>query len=430
MNKSIDIYLNESEMPDKWYNFVPFLPKKMPAAKNHETDVCSDQAGLMQKIRPKELLLQDHYEGKYIKIPGEVRDRLFQIGRPTPLRRAAALEKYLGTPAHIYFKREDLLLTGSFKLSTAIPQLYYARNEGFKGVVSETGAGQWGMALALSSKFYGLECNVFMAKCSLEQKPYRKIYMDLLGAEVIPSPSILTSTGRDILMENKHHAGTLGTAISDAVAYAKDNKDFAYLSGSNTTHVLIHQTLLGLETKKQMEKAGEKPDMLFACISGGSNLGGFMLPFIEERMNNEVLYIGAESSAAPRLTQGNYEYDYSDYKGYTPLVKSYTMGHSFIPDPVHAGGLRQHSGSPVAGLLRHENLLDAKAYSEKVAFEAAKVFLETEGVLVAPETSHAVAAVIETALELKRANKKKNLVMLCSGSGMLDLEGYKSVIEK
>lgn len=428
MNKSVDIYLNEYEVPKKWFNFVPSLPKPLPEVKNHETEVCNTQTTLMQRIKPKELLEQDHCKEDWIDIPEAIYENLFRIGRPTPLRRAVNLERYLDTPAHIYFKREDTLVTGSFKLTTAIVQAYYAKKNGFEGVVSETGAGQWGMGLALASKLYGLNCRIFMAKCSLEQKPYKEVYMNLLNTKVLPSPSEFTEIGRDILKKVPNHPGTLGTAISEAIAYALGEEGWAYLAGSNTTHVLIHQTLLGLEVKKQMEKIGEKPDALYACVSGGSNLGGFMLPFIRERMNNEIRYIASESTAAPRLTQGKYDYDFSDYKGYTAMTKSYTMGHNYIPDPIHVGGLRQHNGSPIIGLLRSENLLEAEAYDEAEAFKAAKLFLEKEGVLIAPETSHAAASIMKAANEAKRTGSHKNLIMLCSGSGMLDLEGYRSVL--
>lgn len=428
MKNSVDICLMENEMPGKWFNFVHSLPRPLPEVKNHETEVCSTQTTLMQKIKPQELLEQDHCREEWITIPEEIHENLFRIGRPTPLRRAVNLERYLDTPAHIYLKREDTLVTGSFKLTTAIVQAYYAKRNGFKGVVSETGAGQWGMALALSAKLYGLQCRIFMAKCSLEQKPYKEVYMKLLNAEVLPSPSDSTEIGRGILKSRLNHPGTIGTAISEAIAYALGESGWAYLAGSNTTHVLIHQTLLGLEVKRQMEKIGEKPDELYACVSGGSNLGGFMLPFLKERMKHEIRYIGAESTAAPRLTKGKYDYDYSDYKGYTAMTKSYTMGHDFIPDPVHVGGLRQHNGSPIIGLLRNEGLLEAEAFHEAEAFRAAKLFLEQEGILIAPETSHAAASIIKAAREAKEKGCRKNMVMLCSGSGMLDLEGYQSVL--
>lgn len=429
MHKNFDITLTANEIPTKWYNFRYLLADKLPNSLNYNSDVCSSQTDIMSAIRPKALLNQDKSTNEWIDIPEEILTNLIKIGRPTPLRRAVNLEKYLDTPAKIYFKREDVLTTGSFKLTTAIAQAYYCKNEGYTGVISETGAGQWGMALALASKFYDLDCKLFMSNCSLKQKPYRKIYSSLLGADLSSSPSIDTKIGRNLLAKHPNHPGSIGTAISDAIEKCLELDNFAYLSGSNTPHVLIHQSLLGLEVQKQFDKISESPDELIACVSGGSNFGGLILPYLKSKLeNNNIRFIGAESNAAPRLTEGIYEYDNSDFAGYTPKVKSYTMGHDFIPSENHVGGLRQHNGSPIIGYLKNNNIIEAQAHDEVTAFKAAQVFLETEGILVAPESSHAVATAINSALECKKNNQKKNIVFLCSGNGLLDLEGYNEVL--
>lgn len=428
---SFDIILSPDEMPKKWYNFLPLVQDDLPNSLEHTTSICSSQFDVAKKIRPKALLAQDKLSTEWIDIPEEILGNLIKVGRPTPLRRAVNLERYLGTSAKIYFKREDVLATGSFKLNTAISQLYYTSKEGFDGVVSETGAGQWGMALSLASKFYGLKCKIFMAKCSLEQKPYKQMYSALLGCNFSPSPGPDTIIGQELLASNPTHPGDIGTAISEAINYALNQDNYAYLSGSNTNHVMMHQSLLGLETKLQLDKVGDSPDELIACVSGGSNFSGLVLPYLSRKIDNpdSIRFIAAESTAAPRLTEGHYDYDYSDYAGYTPKTKSYTMGHEFIPNPIHVGGLRQHNGNPVIGYLRHKNLIDAYAYNEVDAFEAAKLFLHTEGVLVAPESAHAVKAAIDSALKCKSSSSSKTIVFLCSGSGFLDLEGYDSTLK-
>lgn len=432
LENNIDILLSADEAPRQWYNFTLDFPDPLPASLDHETDICKSQLQIAKQIRPSILLEQDHLKERWYDIPDSVRDNLYRIGRPTPLRRALRLEKYLDTPARIYFKREDTLLTGSFKLNTAIAQAYYVKEAGYKGVVSETGAGQWGMALALASKFYGLESKIFMAKCSMEQKPYKSMYGSILDCEFMPSPGENTKVGRALLAEMEDHPGDIGTAISEAINFAVENKDYAYLSGSNTVHVLFHQTLLGLETRLQLQKVGQKPDVLIACVSGGSNFGGLILPFLNEKVDNpnSIKFLGAESTAAPRLTKGIYDYDYSDYAGYTPKTKSYTMGHSFIPEPIHVGGLRQHNGNPVISMLRNQGYVDANAYDEYQAFSASKTFLETEGVFAAPESAHAIVAAIEEAKRCKEEGIAKNIVFLCSGSGFLDMAGYHEILCK
>lgn len=430
LDTSIDILLNHNEMPRQWYNFTLDFPEELPLSINHETSICKNQLQVAKEIRPSILLQQDNLKERWYDIPDEIRDNLYRIGRPTPLRRAVKLEKYLQTPAKIYFKREDTLLTGSFKLNTAIAQAYYAKKEGYEGIVSETGAGQWGMALALASKFYGLRCKIFMAKCSMEQKPYKAMYGNILDCDFMPSPGENTKVGRMLLEENAEHPGDIGTAISEAIDYALEHKEYAYLSGSNATHVLLHQTLLGLETKIQLQKVNQTPDILIACVSGGSNFGGLILPYLKQKINkrDSIKFLAAESSAAPRLTKGIYDYDYSDYVGYTPKTKSYTMGHRFIPEPIHVGGLRQHNGNPVISMLRKNGLVDADAYDEYQAFKAAKIFLETEGIFAAPESAHAIAAAIEEAKICRNEGIEKTIVFLCSGNGFLDMSGYHEIL--
>jgi len=424
----IDFRLCAEDMPTKWYNFLPDLPKSLPPIRDnghHSAQKISEQ------IRPKILLEQNNPKTQWVDIPTPVIDRLIQCGRPTPLRRAYGLEKYLDTPARIYFKREDTLTTGSFKLNTALAQAYYAKEEGRKILISETGAGQWGMSVALASQMFGLKARIFMAKCSLAQKPYRQHYMKMLGTEIYPSPSQKTNCGSRLLNHSPEHPGSIGTAISEAIESALETPDSAYLSGSNINHVHLHQTLLGLEVKKQLSLAGEESvNHLVACVSGGSNLCGFMMPFLKEKNEGlDIQMLGVESTAAPRLTKGTYEYCRSDVAGYTPEVLSYSMGKDYIPAPVHAGGLRNHNSSPLVSLLYKEGIINARALDEIKAFEAGRLMLQTEGILVAPESSHAVAAAIDLANDAKESGEERVIVFLASGNGFLDLQGYNEVLD-
>lgn len=424
------IQLRVDDIPSKWYNCLPDLPEPIPPLK--DSGKGESEIERMKKIRPAVLIEQDNnIKDRFIDIPGEVLERYVQIGRPTVLKRAVYLEKYLKTPAKIYFKREDMLPMGSFKLNSAIPQAYYSRNEGRIHLVTETGAGQWGVAVANAGRLYNLKSTVFMAKCSYETKPYRQILMRLFGAEVYPSPCGKTKAGREMLEKNPHHTGSIGSAISEAIELSSQIPDAAYLSGSNLNHVLMHQTIIGREVKKQMELMGEKADELIACVSGGSNLGGLMLPFLTDKLKGDNLkFTAVESTAAPRLTKGEYRYDHGDPAGLTPLSMSYSLGMDYVPPPVHVGGLRQHSGSPLVGLLRKLGIIDAKTYDQDEAFKAGKLFLETEGVLPAPETCHTIAAVIESAIEAREKGVSKNIVFCFSGNGFLDLHGYNDVLLK
>ncbi|NHZ33367.1 TrpB-like pyridoxal phosphate-dependent enzyme [Massilia sp. CCM 8692] len=427
VKQCLEYRLTEEQLPAQWYNFLLDLPKALPPVEDVHVP---PSAEIMARIRPAELLRQNAPSEQWVDIPAPVRQRLLQVGRPTPLRRALALEAALQTRARIYIKREDTLVTGSFKVGTALAQAYYAREEGRDCLISETGAGQWGMSLALASQMFGLKCKIFMARCSMEQKRYREHYMRLLGTEVAPSPSRATAIGRRLLEQRPDHPGTMGTAISEAIEAALATPGSAYLSGSNVNHVHLHQTLLGQETRAQLALAGEQgPDQMIACVSGGSNLCGFMLPFLRDKKEGRTIsFLGAESTAAPRLTQGTYEYCSSDPAGYTPRVLAYSMGPDFIPLPVHAGGLRQHNSSPLVSLLKKEGVLDAVAIEEHEAFEAGRLLLRTEGFLVAPESAHAMAAAIRAAARAREEDREPCIVVLGSGSGMLDLEGYRQVL--
>ena len=423
------IKLSDQEIPREWFNVQTVLPEPLPQAKDPE-DGKESRIGLQQKIRVKALQEQDKSTDQWIPIPDDVITKYLEIGRPTPLYRARNLEKYLETPARIYIKREDLLPTHSFKLNTSIAQAYFAKQEGARGLVSETGAGQWGLGLSYACNLFDLECIIFWVKISLAQKQYRAKYAEMLGATIYPSPSNKTRSGREVLNKNPDHYGSLGTGIGDAISYCIDNPKYNYVSGSNLPHVLLHQTIIGLETKKQLEIMDEVPDKLIACVGGGSNLGGFMNPFIPMKLESgqELHPIGAESDAAPRLTRGNYRYDHSDPVGFTPLSLSYTLGMDYTPPPVHVGGLRQHSGSAVIGVLRHSNLLDAYSYSQEDAFKAGKVFIDCERFIPAPETCHAIKATIDFALEAKQKREEKVIVTCFSGNGILDLNGYIEVL--
>lgn len=415
------------DVPFHWYNVTYHLPEPLPPVLDPK--VGPSRIELRQRMMPRALQRQDTETQEWLDIPGEVREKYAQLGRPTPLQRATALEAYLETPAHIYYKREDVFPTGSFKMNSAIPQAYYARQEGYAGLVSQTGAGQWGSGLTLGCRMFGLRCIIYMARVSFFQKPYRRIHMQLLGGEVYPSPSERTEAGRKMLAEHPDHPGSVNSGISEAFETAMSEEGFAYVTGSNSNHTLIHNTVIGLESRLQLEVLDEAPDQLIACVGGGSNLGGLMLPFLSDRLQTgRPRLLAAESAAAPRLTQGEYRYDSGDPAGLTPLIKTYTLGSDFIPPVNHVGGLRQHGGSPLVSLLKHIGLLEARAYGEKDALEAGHLFARLEGVVPAPETSHAIRAAIEEALDAKRLREKRVMVIGFSGHGLLDLGGYEQVL--
>ena len=419
------------EVPTHWLNPILSLPEPLPPIVDESED--QHRIQLQRHIRLQAMLDLDANPNRFIEIPERVRKDLVAIGRPTPLTRARALEKSLGTPAEIYLKREDTLPTGAFKLNSAIAQVRAAQEEGAEELVTETGAGQWGHAVAFACARAGIRPTIFWAAISARQKTSRRALLTMLGAQVESSPSSQTALGRDMKRDGLHMDGSLGLAIGEAIEYASINPEAKYISGSNVPHVLIHQTVIGLETKAQLAALEVEPDVLIACVGGGSNLVGFMAPFLYEKAirGAGLRLIAAEAATSPRLTQGRYEYDYSDLGCNTPMVKSYTLGRDYQLPPTHVGGLRQHSGSPIVGVMNHAGLLDARAYEEKDIFAAGRDLLRTEQILIAPESCHALLAGIEEALEAKRAGNKKVIVICISGSGLLDLEGYiEKVIER
>lgn len=420
--------------PGYWCNFFVDLPRPLPPVRDNGTPSAAEIA---ERVRPAALRAQDRSTEERIPIPEPVREWLRHTGRPTPLVRASHLERHLNTGARIYLKREDVLPTGSFKLNTAIAQAYYAAEEGRRTLVSETGAGQWGMSVALAATLFGLDAEIFMVRCSLDQKPYRRHYMELLGTRVLPSPSINTAFGKELLNDEPDHPGSLGTAISEAIQRSLECESAAYVAGSGLRHVYLHQTLLGLEVRLQLREIfGEelgvsgRGDHLVACSGGGSNLCGLIGPYLRSKANGaDLRFLAAESTAAPRLTAGTYAYGRSDLAGYTPEAKGYTMGADYIPPPVHVAGLRNHHSSAAVSLLRHDGVLDAVAYDERPALEAGRLLLQTEGFLLAPESSHAVAAAVEVATRAAADGSEPVIVVLASGSGHLDLHSYSEVFQ-
>ncbi len=415
------IMLPEDEMPDKWYNIQADIP--VPPPLNPATREPMD-AKDMEPIFPKELLRQEMSTQRWIEIPEEVRE-IYSIWRPTPLYRAVNLEKFLKTPAKIYYKWEGVSPPGSHKPNTSVAQAYYNAKEGVERLTTETGAGQWGSALAFACHFFGLKCTVYMVKCSYEQKPYRRILMQTWGAEVIPSPSDRTDFGKKVREEDPNTPGSLGIAISEAIEDAVKHDDTKYSLGSVLNHVLLHQTIIGLEMKKQFEMIGEEPDIICGCVGGGSNFSGGFFPFVPDKLKGkDIEFIAAEPKACPSLTKGVYTYDFGDTAKQTPLLKMYTLGHSFVPPAIHAGGLRYHGDAPALCKLVNDGLVRSVAYHQTGVFEAARIFAQTEGFVVAPESAHAVKAAIEEALKCKEKGEEKVICFVNSGHGHFDLSAY------
>ncbi|MCQ2970643.1 tryptophan synthase beta chain [Methanobrevibacter gottschalkii] len=422
------ITLNSNEVPKKWYNINADLPVELPMPKNSEGN---DQISSLQKAFTKVGLEQEFSTERFIKIPKDVRKLYMQMGRPSPLFRATKLEEYLDTPAKIYYKREDTSPTGSHKLNSAIPQAYFAKKEGIERLTTETGAGQWGTALSLACNLLDLECTVYMVKVSFQQKPDRKSIMNIYNGNVFASPSENTKVGREILAQNPNHPGSLGVAISEAMEEALENEKVKYTLGSVLNHVMLHQTIIGQELKKQLEIAGEEPDIMIACAGGGSNFAGSLFPFIKDKIadKSDTQFIAVEPSACPTLTKGSYEYDFGDVNGFTPMLKMFTLGHDFVAPSVHAGGLRYHGMSPQVSLLTKEGYIEPRSAHQRDVFEAGITFARNEGVLPAPETTHAIKVAIDEALKCKQTGEEKTIVMNFSGHGMLDLKGYASYFE-
>jgi tryptophan synthase beta chain len=423
------ILLSEKDLPTHFYNILPDLPKPLEPPLNPKTGK-PIRLEELSRIFPKELIKQEMSKESEIEIPEEVRE-IYKLYRPTPLFRAKRLEKFLRTPAKIYYKYEGQSPVGSHKLNTALVQAYYNKKEGVKRLTTETGAGQWGSALAMACNFFGLKCTVYMVKCSYEQKPYRRTVMQIFGAKVFPSPSENTEFGRKILKENPGHPGSLGIAISEALEDALTHEDTKYSLGSVLNHVLLHQTVIGLEAKKQLEVVNEYPDIVIGCVGGGSNFAGLSFPFLKDKLKGErkdLRAIAVEPTACPSITKGVFAYDYGDTAGVTPLLKMYTLGHKFIPNPIHAGGLRYHGMAPIISLLCKEKIIEARAYPQVAVFKAAVDFARCEGIIPAPESSYAIKAAIDEALKCKKEGVKKTILFNLSGHGLLDLAGYEKYL--
>lgn len=426
-NKKIPykIYLEESEMPTQWYNVRADMKNKPAPLLNPAT---------LEPMKPEELehvfckeLVQQELDDTtpYFDIPQEIRD-FYKMYRPSPLVRAYCLEKALDTPTKIYYKFEGNNTSGSHKLNSAIAQAYYAKKQGLKGVTTETGAGQWGTALSMACSYFDLDCRVYMVKCSYEQKPFRREVMRTYGAQVTPSPSETTAVGRKILEAHPGTTGSLGCAISEAVEDATTHEGYRYVLGSVLSQVLLHQTVIGLETKAALDKYGIKPDMIIGCAGGGSNLGGLISPFVGEKLRGEADYriIAVEPASCPSLTRGKYAYDFCDTGMVCPLAKMYTLGSGFIPSPNHAGGLRYHGMSSIVSQLYDDKLLEAVSVEQTSVFEAAERFARVEGILPAPESSHAIKVAIDEALKCKETGEEKTIVFGLTGTGYFDMVAY------
>ena len=419
------ITLPESEIPTHFYNIVPDLPSAPAPPLNPGTRAPIGPEALAP-IFPMELIAQEVSQAPAIEIPGEVRD-IYRLYRPTPLFRAKAFEAAIDTPAHIYYKAEHVSPVGSHKLNTALVQAYVNKKEGVKRLATETGAGQWGSALACACQLMGLECMVYMVRVSYDQKPYRRIMMKTYGAHVVASPSNLTEAGRNILAASSNSPGSLGIAISEAIEDAAKREDTKYALGSVLNHVLLHQTIIGQEAKKQMELAGEFPDVVIACHGGGSNFAGLAFPFLQEKLNGSrkrLRVIAAEPAACPSLTEGKRQYDFGDTAGTTPLMMMHTLGHTFVPAPVHAGGLRYHGSAPLVSHLLADGLIEAEAYEQTEVFESALLFARSEATIPAPESAHAIHSVVQHARKARDAGEKTVILFNLSGHGIFDLAAY------
>jgi tryptophan synthase beta chain len=420
--------LQPDDVPSAWFNLLPVmaqngvapLPPLHPGTKEPVTP------DALAPLFPEALIMQEVSTDEWVDIPGEVID-IYRLWRPTPLFRATRLERELDTPARIYFKYEGVSPAGSHKPNTAVPQAFYNKQAGISKLATETGAGQWGSSLALACQLFGMECLVYMVKASYEQKPYRRIFMESFGAKVHASPSDTTQAGRGVLAEHPDSTGSLGIAISEAVEIAATNGDTNYSLGSVLNHVLLHQSVIGLEAKKQMELAGEVPDVVIGCVGGGSNYAGIAYPFMADRLRGatpDMRFVAAEPAACPTLTKGSFAYDFGDTAGMTPLLPMYTLGHGFVPAPVHAGGLRYHGDAPSLSLLVKHGHMEAKAYTQNEIFDAAIRFARTQGIVPAPEPAHAIRAAIEEAEAAKAAGEERVILFNLCGHGHFDMQAY------
>ena len=428
MKTTKKILLPENEMPKAWYNVVADMKTKPMPFLNPKTKELLTEEDL-EPIFAKELIKQEFSTERWIEIPDEVRD-LYRIYRPTPLVRASGLEKALDTPAKIYFKNESVSPVGSHKLNSAIPQAYYNKIQGIKHLTTETGAGQWGSAMSIACKHFGIDLRVFMVKCSYEQKPYRKAVMNTYGARVFASPSDVTEIGRKMREEFPGTSGSLGMAISEAVEEALKDEYTHYTLGSVLNHVSLHQTISGLEAEKQMEIAGDYPDMVIACFGGGSNFCGITFPFLRHKLTDgkDVKLIAAEPASCPKLTRGKFNYDFGDTEGYTPLIPMYTLGHDFEPASIHAGGLRYHGAGSIVSQLKKDGYIEAQDIHQDETFKAGILFSQAEGIIPAPESTHAIAVAIREALKAKEEGKEKVILFQLSGHGLIDMMSYEKYL--
>lgn len=429
--KKVKILLDEDDIPKEWYNILPDLPKPLPPPINPGTKEPVSPKDL-EPVFAKELLRQELSQERWISIPEEVRE-VYRLWRPTPLYRALSLEKALGTPARIYYKYEGVSPPGSHKPNTAVAQAFYNMKEGIRRLTTETGAGQWGSALAYGCSMFELDSTIYMVRVSYEQKPFRKVMMSCWGAEVIPSPSTRTEVGKKILEKDPENPGSLGIAISEAVEDAVKHEDAKYTLGSVLNHVLLHQTVIGIEAIQQLRQIEEYPDLVVGCVGGGSSFSGLFWPFYQEKVakkaEKEVEFLAVEPTACPTLTKGLYTYDHGDTGRFTPLLKMFTLGHDFIPDPIHAGGLRYHGDAPTLCLLVREKEVQAKAYDQVGVFESASLFTRTEGIIPAPEPSHAIKAVVDEARRCKESGEEKVILFLLCGHGHFDMKAFEDYYE-
>ena len=423
------ILLDENELPERWYNILPDLPAA-PAPYLHPATMQPMGPADLAPIFPQAIIAQEVSAERWIEIPERVRE-IYRMWRPTPLYRADRLEKALDTPAHIYYKYEGVSPAGSHKPNTAVAQAYYNAEEGVERLTTETGAGQWGSALAFAGALFDLEVMVYMVNVSYQQKPYRRALMETWGATVLPSPTDRTQAGRGVLERDPESPGSLGIAISEAVEDAATRDDSKYSLGSVVNHVLLHQTVVGLEARRQMELAGEYPDIVVGCVGGGSNYAGLAYPFMADRLGGsrrDVRFVAVEPEACPTLTRGVLAYDFGDTAGIGPVARMHTLGHSFIPDPIHAGGLRYHGEAPSLSLLVEHGLVEPRAYAQNVCFEEAVRFARTEGILPAPEPSHAIKAVVDEAAAAREAGEPRVILLGLSGHGHFDLSAYDAYV--
>jgi len=423
-NEPTQFLLQSDDLPTAWYNIMADVPgEPLPPLHPGTKEPVGPDA--FAPLFPMSLIEQEVSTERWIDIPGPVLD-VYRLWRPTPMYRARRLEQALDTPARIYFKYEGTSPVGSHKPNTAVAQAYYNKEDGTKLLATETGAGQWGSALAMAARFFGLDCLVFMVKASYEQKPYRRVLMETFGAEVRPSPTSTTEAGKKVLAEHPDSTGSLGIAISEAIEIAVQDETTKYSLGSVLNHVLMHQTVIGLEAQKQIEMAGEQPDVIIGCVGGGSNYAGFAYPFLADKLAGKLdaRFLATEPAACPTLTRGEYRYDFGDTGEMTPLVPMYTLGHTFVPAPVHAGGLRYHGDAPSLSALVKAGLMEAKAYTQNPVFEAATQFTHAQGILPGPEPAHAIRAVIDEAIEAREAGEERVILFNLSGHGFFDLQAY------